>query len=42
MELPIDSYDEYDYAELNVFIAFFLQAFRASIGDIATPSYDYW
>jgi hypothetical protein len=43
LELPFgDTDDDFEYAKLNVFIAFFLQAFRNSIGDLATPTYDYW
>lgn len=31
-----------DYANLNSFIMLFMQIFRNSIGDISTPTYDYW
>ena len=46
LELPFgdhgETVEDFEYAKLNVFIAFLLQAFRNSIGDLATPTYDYW
>jgi hypothetical protein len=36
------THEDYEYEGLNIFVAFFLQAFRNSIGDLATPSYDFW
>jgi hypothetical protein len=40
--LPDDDYGNYEYAKLDNFTAYFLQAFRNSIGDLATPAYDFW
>ena len=33
--------NEYPYLQ-NVFYIFFLQTYRNSIGDIATPNYSFW
>ena len=31
-----------DYLNLNVFVKFFIQTYRNSIGDILAPSYQIW
>jgi hypothetical protein len=40
--LALDPYGDYEYQELDVHTAHFIHAFRNSIGDLSTPSYDYW
>jgi len=40
--LNLDPLGETDYPALNIFVAYFILAFRNSIGDLATPEYNYW
>jgi len=42
VELGLGFHGDYDYEQLDVFTAFYIHAFRNSIGDLSTPSYDYW
>ena len=34
--------DTSDYPDMNVFVVFFIQTFRNSVGDSSVPSYDMW
>jgi len=40
--LAIDPHGETEYQSLNRFVAYYILAFRNSIGDLATPEYNYW
>mmetsp|Transcript_3352 Transcript_3352/g.5063 ORF Transcript_3352/g.5063 Transcript_3352/m.5063 type:complete len:244 (-) Transcript_3352:104-835(-) len=39
---PDPTDDELEYPEINVFMKYFLQSYRNSIGDLATPDYEWW
>jgi len=41
-ELALDNFGESDYESLDKNFAYYIMAFRNSIGDLSTPSYNYW
>lgn len=42
MQVPPNDDNESDYKNVNVFMVYFLQTYRNSIGDIAAPDYSFW
>ena len=42
MQVADNDDDESDYPNVNIFMVYFLQTYRNSIGDIAAPDYSFW